>query len=130
MLKVGGFIMENNCCSCAVLGNRIVLSCSGASNFGQISNSLAVEMQSRGMGNMSCLAAVAAGLESYLKSAREADQLVVIDGCNVACGQKIMQASGLENYTYFVVSDKLPDINKEKTYYEVAKHTDAMGWID
>ncbi len=42
--------MENNCCSCAVLGSRIVLSCSGASNFGQISNSLVVEIQSREKG--------------------------------------------------------------------------------
>jgi uncharacterized metal-binding protein len=118
--------MENNCCSCAALGSRIVLSCSGASNFGQISNSLAVEMQSRGMGNMSCLAAVAAGLEGYLKSAREADQLVVIDGCNVACGQKIMQAAAIENYTYFVVSDNLPDVTKEKAYDQIAKNTQTL----
>lgn len=118
--------MENNCCSCSVLGNRIVMSCSGASNFGQISNSLAVEMQSRGMGNMSCLAAVGAGLSGYIKSAREADQLVVIDGCNVACGQKIMEATGIKDYVYFVVSNKLPDVKKEKIYDEIAEHTQAL----
>jgi uncharacterized metal-binding protein len=118
--------MDNNSCSCSVLGNRIVLSCSGASNFGQISNSLAVEMQGRGMGNMSCLVAVGAGLSGYITSVKEADQLVVIDGCKVGCGEKIMQNIGLENYAYFVVSENLPGIKKEKQYDEITKHTQTL----
>lgn len=98
--------------------NRIVVACSGAANLGQIANSVAVKMQQRGTGQMSCLAALAANVDSYVKSARESE-LVVIDGCSVGCGKTVVDNLEGINYSYFDLSQILTDVQKAKQYDQI-----------
>lgn len=111
--------MENSCQCCGVLTTRQVVVCSGASNLGQIANRLAVEMQKQGRAQMTCLAAIAAGLSSYIKSLEKVDEVVVIDGCSAACAKKIIENTGHTRYTYYDMSNYLPELDKEKRYDQV-----------
>jgi len=116
--------MKEKCsCDCGgTKGNGLVVSCSGASNLGQIANALAVAMQEEGLGQMSCLAALAAEIPAYIQAAQNADDLLVIDGCSIACGYKIADAMGIKGFRYFDVS-KHTDLVKEKCYEQVDEYS-------
>lgn len=118
-------MMSNGCCS---VGNkkRMVLACSGASNLGQISNSMAVRLQHTGMAIMSCMSAIAADLPSFIADARKVDELLVLDGCSIACAKKIMDAKGIGPYRYFDIGEMLPDLQKEKRYDQIEENVDAL----
>jgi len=116
--------MDDSCCdlSCSCMpqgSSRIILACSGASNLGQIANKTATLLQHRGIAKMSCLAAVGADLESYIKSARKADKLIVLDGCPVACGKKICEKAGIAEYNYISISSLIPKLKKEARYDQI-----------
>jgi uncharacterized metal-binding protein len=66
----------------------ILYSCSGASNVGEMADRVARGIWAEGKVKRSCLAAIGAGLPSYLESAQASGNLV-IDGCPVACGKKM-----------------------------------------
>ncbi len=70
---------------------RIVYSCSGASDVGELSDRVARLLRDSGKCRMSCLAAVGAGLSGYVQSAAAADINIIIDGCVVGCGRKIFE---------------------------------------
>ncbi len=90
-------------CICEV-GDKIVMACSGASDVGLISDRVARSLQIGGQRKMNCLAVVGAGIEKSIENFRTKD-LLVIDGCPVACGKKIMEKQGIENYKYLVVTE-------------------------
>lgn len=53
---------------------------------------------------MSCLALVGAGIENSIEDFKT-KKIVVIDGCPVDCGRKIMQKNDIDNYQYLRLSD-------------------------
>ena len=53
---------------------------------------------------MKCLAMVAADNQSLIESLKTANVLIV-DGCSVDCGKKIMDKAGLTNYAYLRLTD-------------------------
>jgi len=113
--------MKESCCSVAPI--KMVVSCSGASNLGQIANNTAVKMQESTVVQMTCLAALGARVNAYIKSVQEAG-MVVIDGCPVACGKRTLEQNGISSFEYFDISKLLPEVVKGKTYDEVAKMSD------
>ncbi|TWU45831.1 DGC domain protein [Novipirellula aureliae] len=62
----------------------ILFACSGCSNAGQLANSIAVELDRRGVAEMSCLAGVGAAKPLFLKKLSERE-VWVIDGCPIHC---------------------------------------------
>jgi uncharacterized metal-binding protein len=70
---------------------------------GQISNSAMVEMDKQGVGSAYCLAGVGAELSGFLASSKAA-RIILIDGCPVGCGKKILEKHAIEPARYFVVS--------------------------
>ena len=68
--------MSNNCCSTDE--NIMILTCSGGSNVGQLSNQTAVEMTREGLGKMFCLAGIGGQLSKFVQSAKDAENMVVI----------------------------------------------------
>ncbi|MBN1838104.1 MAG: putative zinc-binding protein, partial [Spirochaetales bacterium] len=58
----------------------------------------------RGLGKMTCLAAMGAGLSGFVESAKAAGENLVIDGCPVACGQKVFESLGIP-FRHFVTTD-------------------------
>lgn len=89
---------------CSGGGETLLLACSGGSNVGQLANQACVELAQEGFGRMFCLAGVGGGLMGFVQAAREADQLVVIDGCEAGCAKAIFAQAELPLRGYLVLT--------------------------
>ncbi|MBF0375979.1 MAG: putative zinc-binding protein [Desulfamplus sp.] len=112
--------------ACGVNGQIMILSCSGGSNVGQLSNQAAVELTKEGFGKMFCLAGVGAHLSGFVKSAKDVPTLIAIDGCSVGCTKAILDHSQIPVKNHVVITDlgieKNKDLNlKELEINEVKK---------
>lgn len=82
----------------------IVLACSGASDLGELTDKVARKLRDNKTYNMKCLAMVAADDKALIETLQTTDALV-IDGCPVDCGKKIMEEAWLSNYRYIRLTD-------------------------
>jgi len=73
-----------------------LLPCSGGSNCGQLANQAAVSLDALGVGRIYCLAGIAAHIDGMVESARGAERLLALDGCQVACARKTAEHAGLK----------------------------------
>ena len=85
--------------------NVVFYACSGAANVGEMADRAARQMMKEGYGAMWCLSGLAAGVENHLKTAREADLNVVLEGCPVDCAKLVFDKCGLSNYVQIKVTD-------------------------
>lgn len=83
-------------------GNRLIFACSGAANVGNLADRAARILAKENFGKMFCLAAIGGKVPNYIQSAKDADENIVIDGCNVFCGKKIFEEAGLKHTSYLV----------------------------
>jgi len=90
--------MNQECCASKT--PVMLLTCSGASNVGQLSNHAALELTREGFGKMFCLAGIGGHLDGFVQSAKDVPQMVVIDGCDTGCAKAILDhvEVPLENY--------------------------------
>jgi uncharacterized metal-binding protein len=115
--------MADDCCT--PNNNIMILSCSGASNLGQLSNQAAVELAREKFGKMFCLAGIGAHLSGFVQSAKDVPAMVVIDGCPVACAKKILEHAEIPVRAYVAVSEmgieKNMDTNLQREEVERVK---------
>jgi uncharacterized metal-binding protein len=83
---------------------KIVLACSGGSDLGELSDRVARKLKNNGVYNMKCLSMVAADNNGLIETLKTIETLV-IDGCPVDCGRKIMEEAWLTNYQYVRLTD-------------------------
>ena len=83
----------------------LIFPCSGASNVGQLTNELALRMTREGLGAMSCLAGIGAHISGFVVSARDCDQLVVLDGCPQKCAAKVFEHVGIKPHVCLTLTD-------------------------
>lgn len=95
--------MEKKDCVCSASEN-MVLACSGASDIGHVSDLVARKLRDNGVRKMNCLAVVGAGIEKSIEDFKTKN-ILVIDGCPVDCGKKIMEKNGLTDYKYLRITD-------------------------
>lgn len=55
---------------------------------------------------MYCLAGIGGNIRGVIATAKEADQILLIDGCNLDCAKKTLEARGFEQFIHFRVTDK------------------------
>ena len=92
-------------CCCGSDGKvKLLYACSGAANTGFLADNVARRLVGLGVGKMTCLAAVGAGLSGFVESARSAGENLVLDGCPVACGRKIFETLRIP-FRHFVMTD-------------------------
>jgi len=95
---------------------------------GQLSNQAAVELTREGFGKMFCLAGIGGRLPGFVQSARDVERMIVIDGCEIACGKAALEGAGVPLKSYLVVTDL--DIGKNKDFnlnpQDVARVKDAV----
>jgi uncharacterized metal-binding protein len=84
---------------------RIIFACAGASNGGQITNIAAIQLSVEGFGSPACTAQLATGAAAVKRACAEADEVVVLDGCPVACASKIAAAQGITPDQAIVVTE-------------------------
>lgn len=80
---------------CARANVPLILACAGASNVGQMTNRIAVELTESEYGKLFCLAGIGGGIESFVKSAQAAEDIIVLDGCPVGCARKTLENIGV-----------------------------------
>lgn len=80
---------------CARTSVPLILACAGASNVGQMTNRIAVELTESEYGKLFCLAGIGGGIESFVKSAQAAQDIIVLDGCPVGCARKTLENIGV-----------------------------------
>jgi uncharacterized metal-binding protein len=84
--------------------NIMILSCSGASREGRLANQAAVELTGEGFDVMFCLAGIATKKSEFLQSVKDAEQMIVIDGCETACARTILENAGITVKEHIIVS--------------------------
>jgi uncharacterized metal-binding protein len=95
---------ESKKCLCSSGDVRIV-SCSGASNVGQIANQAAIELSKAKVGGFFCLAGIGAHIKGMVRSGKDADLMVSIDGCPVQCAARTLQHAEIEPAIQVIVTE-------------------------
>ncbi|HOY30804.1 MAG TPA: putative zinc-binding protein [Bacteroidales bacterium] len=85
-------------------GEHMVLACSGSSDVGQITDLVARKLRDNKVRKMNCLAVIGAGIEKSIENFKTKN-ILVIDGCPIDCGKRIMDKNGFTNYQYMRVTD-------------------------
>jgi len=89
------------CCG----GNRLIFSCSGAADVGELADKVARELTREGVGKMFCLTGIGGDVGPIVEKTRKADSRLVIDGCPVACAKKLMDKAGITDYAYIQITN-------------------------
>ena len=103
--------MSETCC--APGGNIMILTCSGGSNVGQLSNRAAVELTQEGFGQMFCLAGIGGHLSGFVQSAKDVPQMIAMDGCSVGCAKAILDHAEILIQNYVMITDLGIEKNKD-----------------
>jgi uncharacterized metal-binding protein len=85
-------------------GEYIVIACSGACDLGQLTDLVARKLRDNKIRKMNCLAAVGADIKPTIEAFKEAN-LLLLDGCPVDCGKKMLDKAGISNYKYLRMTD-------------------------
>jgi len=97
---------ETPTCSCgANEPKRIIFPCAGQANVGQLTNLAAIQLTEEGYGSIACVALLAIGTETLITNAKNADEVVILDGCPVLCAKKIAGAQGVPVEQHLVMTE-------------------------
>ncbi|HEY0847873.1 MAG TPA: putative zinc-binding protein [Noviherbaspirillum sp.] len=73
----------------------LVYSCSGCSSAAQTANQVALQLDRRGVAEMSCIAGVGGDVPHLLKIAKSGRPIIGIDGCVLACVKSSLARHGI-----------------------------------
>jgi uncharacterized metal-binding protein len=90
-------------CGCGE-GIKLIYSCSGAANTGEMADQISRKLAKEGYGNMTCLASVGAHISGFIESAKSAEENITIDGCPTACAKKILEHIGVTPTQSYVLT--------------------------
>jgi uncharacterized metal-binding protein len=74
----------------------LVYSCSGCSSAAQMANYLALQLDRRGVAEMSCIAGVGGGVKKLVKTVLSGRPIIAIDGCPLACVKACLKNHAIE----------------------------------
>ncbi len=89
-------------CGCSDVS---VVTCSGASNVGQIANQAAIMLAKEKVAEFFCLAGVGGHIPGMVKAAKEAGLMIAIDGCPLQCAAKTLQHAEIEPAIQVIVTE-------------------------
>lgn len=102
---------------------RFVVACAGACNVGQVSNQLAVQMNEQRLARMICLTALGAHLPAHIEPIQNSE-LIVLDGCPVACGRLIAEHVGIKKCRSYVLTEM--GLEKNRHFDQVESETQLV----
>jgi uncharacterized metal-binding protein len=82
----------------------LVYSCSGCSSAAQMANHVALQLDRRGVAEMSCIAGVGGDVPALVRQAASGRTIMAIDGCPVACARKCLARHGVAPDVYLELS--------------------------
>ncbi|MEI2807919.1 putative zinc-binding protein [Albidovulum sp.] len=83
----------------------LVYSCSGCSSAAQMANHVAIQLDRRGLAEMSCIAGVGGDVPKLVRIARSGRPIVALDGCALACVKSCLARHGVTATRYHLLSD-------------------------
>lgn len=107
----------------------LVYSCSGCSNVAQLANHIAVRLDREERAEMSCIAGVGGDVAALVRTAESGRPVIVIDGCPLACCERVLAAKDIEPdrvvrlHDYGLKKRKRVDFDaaeRDRVYAEVA----------
>jgi uncharacterized metal-binding protein len=97
----GAMSKENSCSG----GPKLIFSCSGAADVGEISDRAARKLNKAGAGAMFCLAGVGGRIEPIMKKTGSASKILVIDGCPLNCVKGTLELAGFNEFIHLQVAE-------------------------
>lgn len=83
----------------------LVYSCSGCSSAAQTANYAALQLDRRGVAEMSCIAGVGGDVPYLLKFAKSGRPIIALDGCPLACTRATLARHDIKPLYYFQLND-------------------------
>lgn len=97
---------EKPVCSCSqTTAAKIIIPCAGQANTGQITNLAALQLADEGYGKVVCASLLGTGNEGLIAKAKNAEEVVVLDGCHMNCVAKMAECYGVVVGQHIVVTD-------------------------
>lgn len=97
--------LQTSCgCSCSS-GPKLIFSCSGAADVGELADRTARKLTREGHGKMFCLAGVGGRVSGILKSTEAAASILAIDGCSLDCTKKSLEEAGFTRINHLRLTD-------------------------
>lgn len=79
----------------------LVYSCSGCSTAAQMANYLAVQLDRKGLAEMSCIVGVGGNVKKLVRTASSGRKIIVIDGCPLSCSKACLANHSLKPDMHF-----------------------------
>jgi len=98
--------------------SRLVVSCSGSADVGEITDRVARLLNREGAARMFCLGCIGAQIEESVARAKTASDILAIDGCATDCAKKCLERAGLTRIRHL----RLTDHQMEKGKTPVSVH--------
>ncbi len=83
----------------------LVYSCSGCSSAAQMANYLAVQLDRRGVAEMSCIAGVGGNIKKLVRTASSGRKIITIDGCPLACSRACLSNHSINADGHFELTE-------------------------
>jgi uncharacterized metal-binding protein len=83
----------------------LVYSCSGCSSAAQLANHVALQLDRRGVAEMSCIAGIGGDVPALLKLARSGRPIVALDGCALACARSCLARHDIAPDSYHQLNE-------------------------
>jgi len=97
--------MINNETAVCSLASKLVFSCSGAPDVGEISDKAARKLTKDGIGKMFFLVGIGGKAEPIMSATKSASQIPPIDGCGMDCVKNCLQQVGFDNLKRLRITD-------------------------
>jgi uncharacterized metal-binding protein len=92
---------ENVCCA----ASKLIFACSGAADVGAIADRAGRKLTSDGAGKMYCLVGIGGRVAGILKTTKEAEKILAIDGCPLDCTKLSLEVAGFTEFEHMKVTD-------------------------
>jgi len=79
----------------SVRSHPLVYSCSGCSSAAQLANQVALQLDRRGVAEMSCIAGVGGHVPQLMKIVRSGRPIIALDGCPLVCVKSSLACQGI-----------------------------------
>ena len=84
---------------------KLIFTCSGAADVGQIADLAAREMSAQRAGKMFCLAGVGGRVSGIMATTEAASAILAIDGCPLDCARNTLQQAGFTEFEHLELSE-------------------------
>lgn len=78
----------------------VVYACSGCSDAGEIADRVARQLTRAGAAKMSCLAGIGGRVKSLVATAKNAERILVVDGCPLNCAAHTLKLAGFDQFDH------------------------------